>query len=477
LNMIGSEEFLERLKRMSDNIYMGGKLLRRDDSELMPGVRVIMLTYDLARDPQHKSLFTALSHLNGKEINRFTHIHQSSEDLLKKLDMTRAGIHQTGFCIQRCMGIDAMNALSVVTKEVDDAKGTEYHKRFVEYLTYWQQEDISAACAQTDVKGNRKLRPHQQKDPDHYVRIVERKKDGIIVRGAKNHITMAAHADEIIAIPTRLLTPEEKDWAVAFAVPADAKGLKIVNRASAPRTRKYLASPLSDFGSSDSFVIFDDVFVPWERVFMAGETEFAGRLALLFALYHRHSYCGCKPGVTDILMGLTALVAEYHGIEKAQHIQHKIADMIGVGELIYAAGIAAAVRSEKATSGTQIPNTIFANAGRRHAGENIYHEHSILADISGGIPATLPFEEDFFAEETRDLLNKYIIHNEQVPAEAQHRCYRTISDLICSGFGGVWQIAGVHGGGSPIMETIALLGNYDLDKRKRLAKYIAGIKE
>ena len=146
--MIGSEEFLERLKRMRDNIHMGGKLLRRDDSQLMPGVRIIMLTYDLAKDPQHKSLFTARSHLNGKEINRFTHIHQSSEDLLQKLDMTRAGIHQTGFCIQRCMGIDAMNALSVVTKEVDDAKGTEYNERFVEYLTYWQQEDISAACAQ-----------------------------------------------------------------------------------------------------------------------------------------------------------------------------------------------------------------------------------------------------------------------------------------------------------------------------------------
>jgi 4-hydroxyphenylacetate 3-monooxygenase/4-hydroxybutyryl-CoA dehydratase/vinylacetyl-CoA-Delta-isomerase len=234
---------------------------------------------------------------------------------------------------------------------------------------------------------------------------------------------------------------------------------------------------MADLGSSDAFVIFDDVFVPWERVFLAGEVDFAGRLALLFALYHRHSYCGCKPGVTDILIGLTSLVSEYHGVEKAQHIQHKIADMIGVGELVYAAGIAAAVKSEKASSGTQIPNTIYANVGRRHAGENIYHEHNILADISGGLPATLPFEEDFFSEETGDLLNKYIVHSEQVPAENQHRCFRTISDVICSGFGGVWQLAGVHGGGSPIMETIALLGNYDVAQRKRLAKYIAGIKE
>jgi aromatic ring hydroxylase len=149
--------------------------------------------------------------------------------------------------------------------------------------------------------------------------------------------------------------------------------------------------------------------------------------------------------------------------------------MIGVAELVYAAGIASSVRSHKASSGTQVPNEVFANAGRRHAGENIYTEHSILADIAGGIPATLPMEEDFFAEPTKDLLNKYIMHNEKIPAEWQHRCYRTVGDLLCSGFGGLNQVAGVHGGGSPIMETISLLALYDLKERKELAKYIAGI--
>lgn len=473
--MIKSEEYLERIRRLKDNIYMEGGLVKRDDPRLMPGVRVILVTYDIALDPKYKDLFTTTSHLDGRQISRFSHIHQSNEDLIKKLDMTRVGIHQTGFCIQRCMGIDAMNALSVVTRELDDAEGTEYHKRFIEYLKYWQEKDVSGACAQTDVKGNRKLRPYQQRDPDHYVHIIERRKDGIVVRGAKNHITMAPYAEEIITLPTRLLTTEEKDWAVAFAIPADSKGVKIINRASAPRARKYLPSRLTQFGNSDSFVIFDDVFVPWERVFMAGETKFAGRLALMFALYHRHSYCGCKPGMTDVLMGLTALVAEYHGIEKAEHIRHKIAHMIGVGELVYAAGIASSVRSERASCGTQVPNIIFANVGRRHAGENIYFENNILADVAGGIPATLPFEEDFFAEATGDLLNKYIVHNERVPVESQHRCYRTISDFLCSGFGGVCQLAGVHGGGSPIMETISLIGNYDLTSKKEIAKYIAGI--
>jgi len=142
---------------------------------------------------------------------------------------------------------------------------------------------------------------------------------------------------------------------------------------------------------------------------MAGEQHFAGRLALLFANYHRHSYCGCKPAVSDVLMGLTALVSEYNGVSQAQHIQHKIADLIEVAELVYAAGVAAAVRSTRASSGTQIPNVIFSNVGRRLAGEKIYHEHSILTDIAGGLPATLPFEEDFFADKIGDLLTKSLL--------------------------------------------------------------------
>jgi aromatic ring hydroxylase len=473
--MISGNEYFERISKLKDNVYMNGKKVKRNDPALMPGVKVVQLTYELASDPKYAHLFTAKGHLNGEIINRFTHIHQSPEDLLKKIEMTRVGVQRTGFCIQRCMGIDAMNALSVVTKEMDDASGSEYYHRFLDYLKYWQDNDISGCCAQTDTKGNRRLRPHEQTDPDQHLRIVERKKDGIVVRGAKIHTTMGVYSEEVIAIPTRTLTKEESDWAVAVAVPADTKGLYMINRASAPRQRIYLKSPAGSYGTSDSFTVFDNVFVPWERVFMAGEYQFAGRLALLFALYHRHSYCGCKPGVSDVIMGFSALMAEYNGVAKAPHISYKLADLIEVAELIYAAGIAASVKSEKATSGTQIPNVVYANVGRRHAGENIYHENSVLADIAGGIPATLPLEEDFFAPETSSFLNKYIARNENICVEAQHRCIRTISDMLCSSFGGVYQVAGVHGGGSPIMETIALLSTYDLKARMQIARYLSGI--
>ncbi|MFQ5814241.1 MAG: 4-hydroxyphenylacetate 3-hydroxylase family protein [Anaerolineae bacterium] len=470
-----SQEYRERIKAMRDNVYMDGELVSRDDPRIEPGMNVIAVTYDLPQDPQYEGVFTATSHLTGEKINRFCHIHQSAEDLLKKQEMTRLYCHRTGGCIQRCMGIDVMNALSVITYEIDQVHGTEYYQRFLAYLRYFQENDLCANCAQTDVKGDRMKRPHQQVDPDLYLRIVDRRKDGIVVRGAKAHNTTGPYADEIIVIPTRFLTKEEGDWAVAFAIPADAEGVKLICRPCAYRPRKQLHAPIADFGDVESLTIFDDVFVPWERVFMAGEQEFGGPLALLFALYHRHSYTGCKPATSDVLMGMAALVAEYNGIEKAKHVQLKLADMIGVAELVYAAGIAAGVKGFPASSGTFIPNVVYSNVGRRHAGENIYHEYEIVADLAGGLSATLPLEGDFLSEETGPLVAKYLMRNPQISAENQYRCFRLISDAICSSMAGVGQIAGLHGGGSPIMEAIALLSNYDLEAKKEIAKHLAGI--
>jgi aromatic ring hydroxylase len=461
---------------MRSNVYIDGELVSRDDSRIEPGMNVIALTYDLAQEKEYEGIFTATSHLTGETINRFCHVHRSSDDLMKKQEMTRLYCHKSGGCIQRCMGIDAVNALSVITYEIDQVHQTEYHQRFLTYLEYFQENDLCANCAQTDVKGDRKKRPHQQVDPDLYLRVVERKKDGIVVRGAKAHNTVAPYADEIIVIPTRFLTEEEGDWAVAFAIPADAEGVKLICRPTAFRPRKLLDAPIAHFGDVESLTIFDDVFVPWERVFMCGEQEFGGPLALIFALYHRHSYTGCKPASSDVLMGMAALVAEYNGIENEKHVQQKLADMISVAELVYAAGIAAAVKSQQAPSGTYVPEIIYSNVGRRHAGENIYHEFEIVADLAGGLSATLPLEGDFISEETGPLLAKYMMRNPRISAEDQHRCFRLISDAICSSMGGVSQIAGLHGGGSPVMETITVLRNYDLEAKKRIAKDLAGIK-
>jgi 4-hydroxyphenylacetate 3-monooxygenase/4-hydroxybutyryl-CoA dehydratase/vinylacetyl-CoA-Delta-isomerase len=373
------------------------------------------------------------------------------------------------------MGIDATNALSVVTYDTDQKYGTEYHKRFQKFLEYFQKEDIVANCAQTDVKGDRSKRPHEQVDPDLYVHVVEKKSDGIVVRGAKAHNTIAPYAQEIIVLPTRSLTPEEGEWAVAFAIPADAEGLHQIVRLASIRPRQYLKAPIASFGDAESLTIFDNVFVPWERVFLCGETDMGGRLALQFAEYHRHSYTGCKPSITDIIMGLTALVAEYNGVGSAQHIRMKLAELIGVAELVNAAGIAASVNGKKTGSGTYVPNSIFVNVGRRLAGENIFKEYEILCDVAGGWYATLPFEEDWFNDETRGYLEKYTMRNPRISAENQHRLFRMISDVMASHWSGVEMGGQYHGGGSPIMETIGILRDYDLKAKMDAVKYLAGI--
>lgn len=470
------EEYLDRLRAMRPNTHMGGEVIRRDDPRLLPSMNNIKLTFDMAHDPRYQDLLTATSHLTGQRINRFCHIHQSTDDLLKKQEMTRTVCQKTPACVQRCMGVDMLNGISVFTKEIDEAKGTEYHARFLEYLKYFQANDLVGCAGQTDVKGDRALRPHEQADPDLYLRIVERRSDGIVVRGAKAHNSIAAYADEILVTPTRALTKEESDWAVSFAIPGDWPGIHQAVVAAQPRARKELKAPVAEYGSSHSLTIFDDTFIPWDRVFMCGEWEFGGRAALLFALYHRHSYTGCKPGAADVLMGTAALVAEYNGVERSQHIRHKLADMASVAELVYAAGIAAAVKAKAASSGTMVPDVVYCNVGRRHAGVNIYHEYETVCDIAGGLPATLPYEEDFFDELTGPLLNKYIVRKKGVSAEDQHRCFRMIHDLISSTFGAHRQISGVHGGGSPIMEVIAILANYDLEAKKQIAKDLAGIK-
>lgn len=474
--IITSEEWVDRQLSMKKNIYMGGKLVGRDHPLIVPGRNVIAMTYDMAQDEKYKGIITTKSQIDGSEINRWCNLHQSVEDLLIKQKSTRCGIHNCGFCMQRCMGNDGLNALYVVTKELDEKYGTNYHNRIKEFAAYFQKNDITSALAQTDPKGDRSKRPEAQEDPDQYVRIVKKTKEGIVVRGAKVHITMGPYADEIIVLPTRVMTEEEKDYAVAFAVPADTEGVFLINRASAPRARKKFEAPMNRYGSSDAVTIFDDVLVPWERVFMCGEYQEAGRLALLFANYHRHAYCGCKPGVTDVIMGFTQLVAEYSGIERAQHVRHEMADLIAVAELVYAAGIASSVQATRSSSGVMVPNPIYSNVGRRLAGENIYHEHNILVAIAGGLPATLPFEDDFINEKTAPFLEKYLARKKGISSQDIHRCFRSISDLTCSAWGGVWQIAGVHGGGSPIMETIAILSNYDLDQKVDIAKYLAGIK-
>lgn len=473
------EEYLEKLKGMRHNIYLDGECIGRDDPRVIKATSAIRTTFSLVDDPEYKDLLTATSHLSGETINRFTHIHQSEEDLLKKQKLTRKICGNCGGCVQRCMGIDMMNALSSVVKDVDDKYGTTYYDNFLKFLKYFQENDLVCAGSQTDTKGDRGARPGQQWDPDQYLHVVERREDGVVVRGCKVHNTMAPYADELIALPTRVMKPEEKDYAIAFAIPADTEGVYLIAREAFSQQREEnLDAPITQAGDLESMTVFDDVFVPNERIFLNGETDFAGILALRFALYHRHSYTGCKPGIGDVIMGTTALLADYQNIKKQSHVKEKLAEMISVAELTYAAGIASSVNSTKASSGTQVPNVIYANVGRRHAGHNIYHEFNMLCDVAGGLPATIPMTKEYNHPEVGKFVQKYVTRREGVSSEDCYRAFLLANDLLCGEYSSViFQVAGVHGGGSPIMEDIAILGDYDLNEKMDIAKHLAGIKD
>ncbi|MFX1454220.1 MAG: 4-hydroxyphenylacetate 3-hydroxylase family protein [Promethearchaeota archaeon] len=481
------EQYMKDIGKMKKNLYYDGELIDRLDERQIPCINTIGTTYDVVDDPEFSDLILAKSHLTGETINRFTHVHQNTEDLHKKQDMTRKLCQKVGGCIQRCMGCDGMNAVYNVSYEADKSNNgeTNYHENFKKWLERFQREDLIAACAQTDIKGNRIKRPADQEDPDMYVRVVEKREDGIIVRGCKLHISEASVSDEIIVVPTRALRPEDKDYAVAFAIPADYEGVKQIVTIHNLRERKHFERGFMP-GATDSYIIFEDVFVPWERVFLCGEYQHAGTLALLFALFHRHSYSGCKPAIGDLVVGTAALAAEYNNIHKASHVRSKLAELIMVTELGYAAGYTASDLGKPEVympgvgfipygPGSYIPNSIYCNVGRCLSGENVFREAEIIVDLCGGIPATFPHERDFVNPELKDLLNKYIMRNPHISPENAAQFWRYIGDLYCSATGGVHLFGSYHGGGSPVMESIAITTQYDIEIRKEMVKKVAGI--
>lgn len=480
--MKSAEEYEESLRKLKLVVHMFGKRVENvvDDPIIRPSMNAVAKTYELAHVPEFEDLMTAKSHITGKKINRFTHIHQNVEDLVKKSKMGRLLGRTTGCCFQRCVGMDTLNALSIVTYDIDEKYGTEYYKRFLKYLEYVQEEDLTCDGAMTDPKGDRSLPPHKQEDPDLYVHVVEERKDGIVVRGAKVHQTGAVNSHEIIVMPTISLREEDKEYAVSFALPSDTKGITYIIGRQSCDTRKLEGETLDVgnqlFGGHEALVVFDDVFVPWERVFMYGEYDFAGELVEKFASYHRQSYA-CKVGVGDVLIGASQTAAEYNGVERASHIRDKIVEMNHLNETLYCGCIACASEGHKEPSGTYSVNTLLANVHKQNVTRFPYELSRIAQDIAGGLMVTMPSARDLESPETRKWIEKYYRTKTGVPTRDRMRILRLIENLTLGAAAVGYLTESMHGAGSPQAQRIMISRTVNLEEKKKAAKRLCGIKE
>lgn len=470
-----SADYLKKLQSMKLNCYMWGKKIETpvDDPQIRANFNALAITYDAAHDPKLKKLMTTKSHITGNTINHYTALYRGPKDMIKRIEINRILCHMAGNCIARCVGIDGLHSIGIMSYETDKAFGTNYYQRYLDYFKYFQDNDLSSAGAVMDVKGDRALRPHEQVDPDLYLRVVEKKKNGVIVRGAKAHTSHAVVCDEIIVLPSRGLTEKDKDYAIAFAIPTDTKGITYVNVANVPGRKSKFTHPVSSkFGFSDSLTIFDDVFIPNERIFMCGEWQFAGRLGALFGHFHRLSHCGCIPARADILTGAASMIAKYNGIADKPHVRSKVVDLITSPEIVYSCGLVSALKAKKTPSGIYMPNATYCNIGKFHESQNIARDIAIVADLSGGLLFTMPSDEDYALPKIGDSIKKYLKGAVNVPVEDRIRMFRLIDDITSF----MRPLAEVVGAGSPEAQRMGVLGDYDLESKEEIAKHLAGIK-
>ena len=476
------EQYIQSLRKMNLKVYLMGELVKNpvDHPMIKPSMNSVAMTYELAQMPEYQELMTAKSNLTGKTINRFCHLHQDTSDLVKKVKMQRLLGQKTASCFQRCVGMDAFNAIYSTTFEMDQKLGTQYHKRFTEYLKFVQENDLTVDGAMTDPKGDRSLSPSKQADADLYLRIVKTLPNGIVVRGAKAHQTGAVNSHEHLVMPTVALKEEDADYAVSFAVPSDAPGVVMIYGRQSCDTRKMEIGADIDlgnarFGGHEALVIFDDVFVPADRVFMCREYEFAGMMVERFAGYHRQSYGGCKVGVGDVLIGAAAVAADYNGVAGAGHIKEKLIEMTHLNETLYACGIACSAEGEPLPAGNYIINLLLANVCKQNITRMPYEIARLAEDIAGGLMVTMPSEQDFRNKEIGPYIQKYLKGVAGVSTENRLRILRLIENITLGTAAVGYRTESMHGAGSPQAQRVMIARQSNIEHKKQLAKDIAGI--
>jgi 4-hydroxybutyryl-CoA dehydratase/vinylacetyl-CoA-Delta-isomerase len=472
------EEYIESIRALKPTAYMFGERITNvvDNPRLRAGIEATAATYEMAQMPENRDLFVTVSPLINEPVSRFTLPPSSIDDLVARVKVNRKMANYVGTCHQRCTGLDCLSTLSIVTYDIDKKYNTNYYNRFIEFLKYVQKNDLTGNAGVTDVKGDRSLGPSEQVDKDMYLHVVERRNDGIVVRGAKAHQTGSLSSHEIIVLPTRAMGKEDKDYALAFAIPSDTKGLIHVVGRSTLDMRELDGCDIGNIYYSKycPTLIFNDVFVPWDRVFLCGETEFASEMVVRFSSFHRQSHGGCKSGKIDCMIGAALTMMDYNGTAKAGHLKQKIIDMIHRAETLYGCCLASSYEGRKEPSGTYFIDTVLANASKIHEGKELAEAIRLMIDACGGFVADLPSDRDFQNPEIGELLKKYLKGVNKIPVENRIKMYRLVEKMALESAD---TISDIHGGGSPEAHRVTIFRETDVESKKRSAKRLAGIEK
>lgn len=478
--IIDKSSYLKSISNRNLKIYLMGKLVDNplEHPIIRPSIEAMAETYELA--VQEPELASVVSLYTGEAINRFLHIAQSSEDLYLQNKMQRKLGQLTGTCFQRCVGMDAFNALHSVTYEIDEKYESSYHLNFLNFLTEMHQSNLVVGGAMTDVKGDRSKLPHEQEDQDLYLRIVDRNKDGVFVKGAKAHQTGCINSHWMVVMPTLRLTDNDKDYAIVGAIPVDAKGITYIYGRQSCDTRSMEPGEYDVgnkyFAGQEAMVIFDNVFIPNKYIFMDGEYDFASMLVERFTTYHRRSYV-CKAGVGDVLIGAAATIAEYNGVEEASHIKDKIVEMNKLNETIYATGIASSLQGNITKSGNFINDDLLANVCKQHVTKETFEIGRLAQDLAGGLVGSMPSGIDFNEGEMSDDLKKYLKGKEDINAEDRVKILRLIENMTLGRNAVAYLTESLHGAGSPQAQRVQIRRSVDLEEKKDFAKKLSGVKK
>ena len=474
------DSYLSSIKNRNLKIYLMGELITEplENPIIKPSIEAMAETYELAvREPE---LASVTSPYTGEKINRFLHIAENSEDLFMQNKMQRKLGQLTGTCFQRCVGMDAFNALHSITYEVDEKHNTNYHKNFTNFLTEMHKDNLVIGGAMTDVKGDRSKLPHEQEDEDVYLRIIKRTEEGVYVKGAKAHQTGCINSHWMVVMPTLRLSDKDKDYAIVGAIPVDADGITYIYGRQSCDTRSMEPGEYDVgnkyFAGQEAMVIFDNVFIPNKYIFMNGEFEFSSMLVERFTTYHRRSYV-CKSGVGDVLIGAAATIAEYNGVEEASHIKDKLVEMNKLNETIYATGIASSLQGTKTKSGNFINDDLLANVCKQHVTKETYEIGRLAQDLAGGLVGSMPSGIDFNEGSMSEDLKKYLKGKKDINSEDRVKILRLIENMTLGRNAVAYLTESLHGAGSPQAQRVQIRRKVDIEEKKDFAKKLSGIKD